>query len=60
MALKVINEISLRLKFLLRKNKFLAPVLHRLLCSALIQPLKCKYAMNQGVAQIRGAILYYF
>ena len=41
MALKVINEISLRLKFLLRKNKFLTPVLRRLLCSALIQLLKC-------------------
>ena len=38
MALKVINKIKLRLKFLNRKNKFLKPVLPRLLCNALIQP----------------------
>ena len=38
MALKVINKINLRLKFLNRKNKFLTPVLCRLLCNALIQP----------------------
>ena len=37
-ALKVINKIYSRLKFLNRKNKFLAPVLRRLLCNALIQP----------------------
>ena len=38
MALKVINKINSRLKFLNRKNKFLTPVLRRLLCNALIQP----------------------
>ena len=38
MALKVINKINSRLKFLHRKNKFLTPALRRLLCSALIQP----------------------
>ena len=37
MALKVINKINSRLKFLNRKNKFLTPVLRRLLCNALIQ-----------------------
>ena len=37
-ALKVINKINLRLKFLHRKNKFLTPVLCRLLCNAFIQP----------------------
>ena len=38
MALKVINKINSRLKFLHRKNKFLTPALCRLLCNALIQP----------------------
>ena len=38
MALKVINKINSRLKFLNRKNKYLTPVLRRLLCNALIQP----------------------
>ena len=38
MALKVINKINLRLKFLHRKNKLLTPALCRLLCNALIQP----------------------
>ena len=38
MALKVINKINSRLKFLHRKNKFLTPVLSRLLFNALIQP----------------------
>ena len=38
MALKVINNINSRLKFLHTKNKFLTPVLRRLLCNALIQP----------------------
>ena len=37
MALKVINKINSRLKFLNRKNKFLTPVLRRLLCNALFQ-----------------------
>ena len=36
MALKVINKINGKLKFLYRKNKFLTPEL-RLLCNALIQ-----------------------
>ena len=38
MAVKVINEINSRVKFLQRKNKFLTPALRRLLCNALIQP----------------------
>ena len=38
MALKVINKLNARLKYLNRKNKFLTPVLRRLLCNALIQP----------------------
>ena len=38
MALKVINKINSRLKFLHRKNKFLTPAQRRLLCRALIQP----------------------
>ena len=37
-ALKIINKINSRLKFLHRKNKFLTPALHRLLCNTLIQP----------------------
>ena len=38
MALKVINKINSRLKFLHRKNKFLTPALRRLLCNTLTQP----------------------
>ena len=38
MALKVINKINGRLKFLYRKNRYLTPYLKRLLCNALIQP----------------------
>ena len=38
MALKVINKIKSRLKFLNRKNKFLTPALCRLLCNTCIQP----------------------
>ena len=38
MALKVINKINSRLKFLHRKNKFLTPALRRSLCNALNQP----------------------
>ena len=37
MALKVINKINSRHKFLNKKNKFLAPMLRRLLCNVLIQ-----------------------
>ena len=37
MALKVINKTNSRLTILLRKNKFLTPVLRRLLYNALIQ-----------------------
>ena len=37
-ALKVVNKISGKLIFLYRKNKFLTPELHRMLCNALIQP----------------------
>ena len=45
MALKVINKINSRLKFLHRKNKFLTPALRRLLCNALIQ-LHFNYASS--------------
>ena len=38
MALKVINKINGKLKFLHRKNSFLTPGLRRMLCNALIQP----------------------
>ena len=38
MALKVINKINSRLKFLHRKNRYLTPYLKRLSCNALIQP----------------------
>ena len=38
MALKVVNKISGKLKFLCRKNKFLTPELRRMLCNVLIQP----------------------
>ena len=38
MALKVINKINNRLRFLYRKNNFLSPPLRRLLCNSLIQP----------------------
>ena len=38
MALKIINVINGRLKFLHRKKRYLTPYLKRLLCSAFIQP----------------------
>ena len=38
MALKVMNKINSRLKFLYRKIRCLTPYLKRLLCNALIQP----------------------
>ena len=38
MALKVINNINSRLRFLYRKNRFLPPPLRRLLCNSLIKP----------------------
>ena len=37
MALKLINKINSRLKFLYGKNRFLSPHLRRLLCNSLIQ-----------------------
>ena len=39
MALKVINKINSRVRFLYRKNRFLSPPLRRLLCNSLIQPI---------------------
>ena len=36
MALKVVNKINNRLKFLYRKNRYLTPYLKPLLCNALI------------------------
>ena len=38
MALKVMNKINSRLKFVYRKNRYLTPYLKWLLCNALIQP----------------------
>ena len=38
MALKVMNEITIKLKFLSRKNSFLTPGLQTTLCNAPIQP----------------------
>ena len=38
MALKVINKVNGKLKFLYCKNSFLTPWLRRMLCNALIQP----------------------
>ena len=38
MALKVINNIIGKLKFLYRKNRYLTKELHRILCNVLIQP----------------------
>ena len=38
MALKIINKINSRHRFLHRKNGFLSPPLHRLLCDSLRQP----------------------
>ena len=38
MALKILNKINGKLKFLYRKNRYLSPELQRMLCSALIQP----------------------
>ena len=38
MALKVIQKINMKLRFLYRKNKFLTPLLRRMLCNAIIQP----------------------
>ena len=38
MALKVLNKINSRLKFLCRKNRFESLSIRRLLCNSLIQP----------------------
>ena len=38
MALKVVNKINGKLKFLFRKNKFVTLKLRRMLCNVLIQP----------------------
>ena len=38
MALKVINKVNSKLKFLYRKNTFLSPELRRMLCNVVIQP----------------------
>ena len=39
MPLNIFNKINSHLKFLKRQNRFLTPLLHRLLCNVLIQPL---------------------
>ena len=38
MALRVVEKINSKLKFLYRENRFLDLLLRRLLCNALIQP----------------------
>ena len=38
MALKALNKINGKPKFLYLKNKFLTPILRRMLCNAIIQP----------------------
>ena len=38
MALKALNKVNGKLKFLCRKNKFLTPTLRRMLCNDIIQP----------------------
>ena len=38
MARKVINKINSKLRFLYRKNRYVTKELHRMLCSAFIQP----------------------
>ena len=38
MALKVVNKVNGKLKFLYQKNSFLTLGLRRMLCNALIQP----------------------
>ena len=38
MALKALNKINGKPKFIYRKNKFLTPTLSRMLCNAIIQP----------------------
>ena len=45
MALKALNKINGKLKFIYYKNKFLTPTLHRMLCNALIQQhFNCAYS----------------
>ena len=38
MVLYVLSKLNSKLKFLYRKNRFLTPLLRKLLCNALIQP----------------------
>ena len=38
MALKVINKINGKLKFIYRENRYLTKELRRMLCNALVQP----------------------
>ena len=38
MAIKALNKTNGKLKFLYRKNKFLALTLRRMLCNAIIEP----------------------
>ena len=38
MALKALNKLNGKLKFVCRKNKFLTLALHRMLCNAIVQP----------------------
>ena len=38
MALFIINKIKNKVKLIYRKNRFLTPILRRLLCNALSQP----------------------
>ena len=38
MALKALNKVHGKLKFVYRKNKYLTPTLRRMLCNAIIRP----------------------
>ena len=38
MALKALNKVNGKLKFVYRKNKYLTPTLRRMLCNAIIRP----------------------
>ena len=55
MALSILNKVNTKLKFLYRKNRFLTPSLHRLLCNALIQP-QFDYACSTWYPNLNKAI----
>ena len=59
MALKVINKINARLRFLYRKNRYLSLYPKRLLCNAIIQPhfdYACSSLVSKPNQKIRKQI----